>query len=36
MTNTREKIAKRAEKEIENGFYVNLGIGMPNLVANYI
>ncbi|WP_453995238.1 3-oxoacid CoA-transferase subunit B [Bacillus nitroreducens] len=36
MTNTREKIAKRAEKEIQNGFYVNLGIGMPTLVANYI
>ncbi|WP_077618686.1 3-oxoacid CoA-transferase subunit B [Bacillus sinesaloumensis] len=36
MTNTREKIAMRAEKEIENGFYVNLGIGMPTLVANYI
>lgn len=33
---TREKIAKRAEKEIESGFYVNLGIGMPTLVANYI
>jgi 3-oxoacid CoA-transferase subunit B len=32
----REKIAKRAEKEIENGFYVNLGIGMPTLVANFI
>jgi 3-oxoacid CoA-transferase subunit B len=32
----REKIAKRAEQEIENGFYVNLGIGMPTLVANYI
>lgn len=32
----REKIAKRAEKEIEGGFYVNLGIGMPTLVANYI
>lgn len=32
----REKIAKRAEKEIEAGFYVNLGIGMPTLVANYI
>ncbi|MET3696199.1 3-oxoacid CoA-transferase subunit B [Bacillus oleivorans] len=34
--NIREQIAKRAEKEIENGFYVNLGIGMPTLVANYI
>ncbi|MFK2825085.1 CoA transferase subunit B [Bacillus sp. B190/17] len=33
---TREKIARRAEKEIENGNYVNLGIGMPTLVANFI
>ncbi|MDN4525579.1 CoA transferase subunit B [Fictibacillus fluitans] len=32
----REKIAKRAEQEIESGFYVNLGIGMPTMVANYI
>ncbi|SFD49200.1 3-oxoacid CoA-transferase subunit B [Bacillus sp. OV194] len=32
----REKIAKRAEQEIESGYYVNLGIGMPTLVANYI
>lgn len=32
----REKIAKRAEKELKDGFYVNLGIGMPTLVANYI
>ncbi|MBM7584433.1 3-oxoacid CoA-transferase subunit B [Bacillus pakistanensis] len=32
----REKIARRAEKEILDGFYVNLGIGMPTLVANYI
>jgi 3-oxoacid CoA-transferase subunit B len=32
----REKIAIRAEKEIENGFYVNLGIGIPTLVANFI
>lgn len=32
----RERIAKRAEKEIESGFYVNLGIGMPTLVANFI
>lgn len=32
----RETIAKRAEQEIESGYYVNLGIGMPTLVANYI
>ncbi|MEK5390856.1 CoA transferase subunit B [Margalitia sp. FSL K6-0131] len=32
----REKIARRAEKEIKDGHYVNLGIGMPTLVANYI
>ncbi|GIN85576.1 putative succinyl-CoA:3-ketoacid coenzyme A transferase subunit B [Heyndrickxia sporothermodurans] len=32
----REKIARRAEKEIKDGYYVNLGIGMPTLVANYI
>lgn len=34
--NIREKIAKRAEKEILSGNYVNLGIGMPTLVANFI
>ncbi|KAB7708142.1 3-oxoacid CoA-transferase subunit B [Bacillus aerolatus] len=33
---TREKIARRAEKEIESGNYVNLGIGIPTLVANFI
>ncbi|SDQ89732.1 3-oxoacid CoA-transferase subunit B [Virgibacillus subterraneus] len=32
----RENIAKRAEQEIESGSYVNLGIGMPTMVANYI
>jgi len=32
----REKIARRTEKEIQDGYYVNLGIGMPTLVANYI
>lgn len=32
----REKFAIRAEREIESGYYVNLGIGMPTLVANFI
>jgi 3-oxoacid CoA-transferase subunit B len=36
MVSVRERIAIRAEKEIKSGFYVNLGIGMPTLVANYI
>ena len=34
--NYRERIARRAEKEINDGDYVNLGIGIPTLVANYI
>ena len=29
-------IAKRIAQEVQNGFYVNLGIGIPTLVANYI
>ena len=33
---TREDLAKRASKELRDGFYVNLGIGIPTLVANYI
>ncbi|HLR60451.1 MAG TPA: 3-oxoacid CoA-transferase subunit B [Pseudogracilibacillus sp.] len=34
--NNRITIAKRAEKELKDGFYVNLGIGMPTMVANHI
>lgn len=36
MTLTREDLAKRAAKELRNGEYVNLGIGLPTLIPNYL
>ena len=36
MALTKEQIAKRIAQELKDGFYVNLGIGIPTLVANYI
>lgn len=36
MAWTREQMAQKAASELQDGFYVNLGIGLPTLVANYI
>ena len=36
MAWTREDLARRAALELQDGFYVNLGIGIPTMVANYI
>ena len=36
MSLTREQIAERAASELPNGGYVNLGLGIPTLVSNYL
>ena len=36
MSWTREQMCEKASKELKDGDYVNLGIGMPTVLANYI
>ena len=33
---TKQQIAQRIARELKDGYYVNLGIGIPTLVANYV
>ena len=35
-TDKRERIVKRVARELRDGFYVNLGIGLPTLIGNYV
>jgi acetate CoA/acetoacetate CoA-transferase beta subunit len=36
MADVKERIARRCAKELKNGDFVNLGIGLPTMVANYL
>ena len=36
MALTKEQMAQRIARELKDGYYVNLGIGIPTLVANYV
>ena len=36
MNGVREKIVKRAARELKSNMYINLGIGMPTLIPNYV
>ncbi|MBT4791195.1 MAG: succinyl-CoA--3-ketoacid-CoA transferase, partial [Halobacteriovoraceae bacterium] len=36
MSLSKEQIAQRISQELKDGYYVNLGIGIPTLVANYV